>query len=145
MARCACRSSAMAIASAPMPRSASLLHLAMVPTSWGCSRARIWRCMRPRRRAVVCTASSSPAWRRKPMPAAMAEGGFEVHYQPLADLDSEKIVGCEALLRWRPPLRGMISPAEFVPLAEETGLIQEIGQWVLDTACREAAKWPLHV
>ena len=79
------------------------------------------------------------------MRAAMAEGGFEVHYQPLADLDSEKIVGCEALLRWRHPLRGMISPAEFVPLAEETGLIQEIGQWVLDTACREAAKWPLHV
>ena len=79
------------------------------------------------------------------MRAAMAEGGFEVHYQPLADLDSEKIVGCEALLRWRHPLRGMISPAEFIPLAEETGLIQEIGQWVLDTACREAAKWPSHV
>jgi diguanylate cyclase (GGDEF)-like protein len=79
------------------------------------------------------------------MRAAMAEGGFEVHYQPLADLDSEKIVGCEALLRWRHPLRGMISPAEFIPLAEETGLIQEIGQWVLDTACREATKWPPHV
>ena len=79
------------------------------------------------------------------MRAAMAEGGFEVHYQPLADLGSEKIVGCEALLRWRHPLRGMISPAEFVPLAEETGLIQEIGQWVLDTACREAARWPSHV
>ena len=79
------------------------------------------------------------------MRAAMAEGGFEVHYQPLADLDSEKIVGCEALLRWRHPLRGMISPAEFIPLAEETGLIQEIGQWVLDTACREAEKWPSHV
>jgi diguanylate cyclase (GGDEF)-like protein len=79
------------------------------------------------------------------MRVAMAEGGFEVHYQPLADLDSEKIVGCEALLRWRHPLRGMISPAEFIPVAEETGLIQEIGQWVLDTACREAAKWPSHV
>jgi diguanylate cyclase (GGDEF)-like protein len=79
------------------------------------------------------------------MRATMAEGGFEVHYQPLADLDSEKIVGCEALLRWRHPLRGMISPAEFIPLAEETGLIQEIGQWVLDTACREAAKWPSHL
>ncbi len=79
------------------------------------------------------------------MRAAMAQGGFEVHYQPLADLDSEKIVGCEALLRWRHPLRGMISPAEFIPLAEETGLIQEIGQWVLDTACREAATWPSHV
>jgi len=79
------------------------------------------------------------------MRAAMAEGGFEVHYQPLADLGSEKIVGCEALLRWRHPLRGMISPTEFIPLAEETGLIQEIGQWVLDTACREAAKWPPHV
>ena len=79
------------------------------------------------------------------MRAAMIEGGFVIHYQPLVDVGSEEIVGCEALLRWRHPRRGMISPAEFIPVAEETGLIQEIGQWVLDTACREAASWPVHI
>jgi diguanylate cyclase (GGDEF)-like protein len=79
------------------------------------------------------------------MRGALAEGGFEIHYQPLIDVASEAIVGCEALLRWRHPRRGMISPAEFVPIAEETGLIQEIGQWVLDTACHEAATWPADI
>lgn len=73
---------------------------------------------------------------------AIAEGGFEIHYQPIVDLRSNEIVGCEALLRWRHPARGMVSPAEFVPVAEETGLIEEIGQWVLRTACAEAATWP---
>jgi diguanylate cyclase (GGDEF)-like protein len=76
---------------------------------------------------------------------AMAEGGFELHYQPLVDLRSDEVTGCEALLRWRHPVRGMISPADFVPVAEETGLIDEIGQWVLRTACTEAATWPAHV
>jgi diguanylate cyclase (GGDEF)-like protein len=76
---------------------------------------------------------------------AMAEGGFELHYQPLIDLRSDEVTGCEALLRWRHPVRGMISPADFVPVAEETGLIDEIGQWVLRTACAEAATWPAHV
>jgi diguanylate cyclase (GGDEF)-like protein len=79
------------------------------------------------------------------MRGALTEGGFEIHYQPLVDVGSEKVVGCEALLRWRHPRRGMISPAEFIPVAEETGLIQHIGQWVLDTACREAASWPPHI
>jgi predicted signal transduction protein with EAL and GGDEF domain len=77
--------------------------------------------------------------------AALAEGGFELHYQPLVDLRSDEISGCEALLRWRHPVRGMISPADFVPVAEETGLIEEIGQWVLRTACKEAANWPSDV
>ncbi|WP_166297036.1 bifunctional diguanylate cyclase/phosphodiesterase [Bradyrhizobium sp. 2S1] len=76
---------------------------------------------------------------------ALADGGFELHYQPLVDLRSDEVTGCEALLRWRHPVRGMISPAEFMPLAEETGLIEEIGQWVLRTACTEAAAWPAHV
>ncbi|MBX9650410.1 MAG: EAL domain-containing protein [Xanthobacteraceae bacterium] len=76
---------------------------------------------------------------------AMAEGGFELHYQPLVDLRSDEVTGCEALLRWRHPVRGMISPADFVPVAEETGLIEEIGQWVLRTACTEAATWPAHI
>jgi diguanylate cyclase (GGDEF)-like protein len=76
---------------------------------------------------------------------AIAEGGFEIHYQPIVDLRSNEITGCEALLRWRHPVRGMVSPAEFVPVAEETGLIEEIGQWVLRTACAEAATWPANI
>ena len=76
---------------------------------------------------------------------AIADGGFEVHYQPVIDLQDNKISGCEALLRWRHPQRGTISPADFIPVAEDTGLINELGQFVLETACREAAKWPEHV
>ena len=76
---------------------------------------------------------------------ALAEGGFELHYQPQVDLGSNRVTGCEALLRWRHPARGMVSPADFVPVAEETGLIEEIGQWVLRTACTEAAKWPADI
>jgi diguanylate cyclase (GGDEF)-like protein len=76
---------------------------------------------------------------------ALAEGAFELHYQPQVDLGSDRVTGCEALLRWRHPVRGMVSPADFVPVAEETGLIEEIGQWVLRTACAEAATWPAHV
>jgi diguanylate cyclase (GGDEF)-like protein len=73
------------------------------------------------------------------------EGGFEVHYQPLVSLRDNRVTGCEALLRWRHPERGMISPAEFIPVAEETGLIAELGEWVLATACAEAATWPDHI
>jgi EAL domain-containing protein (putative c-di-GMP-specific phosphodiesterase class I) len=79
------------------------------------------------------------------MRTALVEGGFEIHYQPLVDLRSDEVTGCEALVRWRHPVRGMVSPAEFIPVAEETGLIEEIGQWVLRTACTEAATWPAHV
>jgi diguanylate cyclase (GGDEF)-like protein len=77
--------------------------------------------------------------------AALAQGAFELHYQPQVDLRSDRVTGCEALLRWRHPVRGMVSPADFVPVAEETGLIEEIGQWVLRTACAEAAAWPADV
>jgi diguanylate cyclase (GGDEF)-like protein len=76
---------------------------------------------------------------------AIADGGFEVYYQPCLDLQDGSITGCEALVRWRHPERGLISPAEFVPIAEETGLINELGEWVLATACKEAANWPDHV
>jgi diguanylate cyclase (GGDEF)-like protein len=76
---------------------------------------------------------------------AIDGSGFEIHYQPIVDLRSGEITGCEALLRWRHPVRGMVSPAEFIPVAEETGLIEEIGQWVLRTACAEAAAWPAHI
>jgi diguanylate cyclase (GGDEF)-like protein/PAS domain S-box-containing protein len=76
---------------------------------------------------------------------ALADGGFELHYQPLVSLDHNEVTGCEALLRWRHPERGMISPAEFIPVAEDTGLINELGDWVLRTACAEAASWPDHI
>ena len=73
---------------------------------------------------------------------AMSQGALEVYYQPCVDLQNNKITGCEALLRWRHPERGMVSPAEFIPIAEETGLINQIGEWVLTTACAEATTWP---
>ena len=74
---------------------------------------------------------------------ALTEGcGLEVYYQPCVDLQDNRITGCEALVRWRHPARGMISPADFVPIAEETGLINRLGEWVLTTACQEAATWP---
>ncbi|MGX4771615.1 bifunctional diguanylate cyclase/phosphodiesterase [Bradyrhizobium guangdongense] len=73
---------------------------------------------------------------------AIAVGGLEVFYQPCLSLKDDRITGCEALVRWRHPERGMVSPAEFIPIAEDTGLINEIGEWVLATACRDAAGWP---
>jgi predicted signal transduction protein with EAL and GGDEF domain len=73
---------------------------------------------------------------------AVAEGAFRLYYQPLIDLKSRKISTCEALLRWPHPDRGMVSPAEFIPLAEEMGLIVEIGDWVLIQACMECTQWP---
>ncbi|HVK54728.1 MAG TPA: EAL domain-containing protein [Burkholderiales bacterium] len=66
---------------------------------------------------------------------------FVVYYQPIADTDTLRITGAEALIRWRHPGRGMVSPAQFIPLAEETGLINQIGEWVLRTACRQAKVW----
>lgn len=74
--------------------------------------------------------------------AAIGLGQFRLHYQPQVDLTTGRIVGFEALLRWQHPERGLVGPAEFVPLAEEIGLIVPIGGWVLRTACREAAGWP---
>ncbi|MGB9118806.1 bifunctional diguanylate cyclase/phosphodiesterase [Bradyrhizobium sp.] len=73
------------------------------------------------------------------------EGGFDIHYQPLVNLRDNEVSGCEALLRWRHPVRGMISPAEFIPIAEESGLISQLGEWVLTKACAEAATWPKNI
>ena len=73
---------------------------------------------------------------------ALANNEFELHYQPLVRLADNKISGCEALLRWHHPEHGAISPADFIPVAEETGLINPIGEWVLRQACAEAATWP---
>jgi diguanylate cyclase (GGDEF)-like protein len=73
--------------------------------------------------------------------SALANGEFQLHYQPFADAGSGRIIGCEALLRWHHPERGQVLPGEFIPLAEETGLIVPLGEWVLRTACTEAARW----
>ena len=76
---------------------------------------------------------------------AFANGEFELHYQPLVDIAADRISGFESLLRWRHPEKGMISPAEFVPVAEDIGLIVQLGEWVLREACAEAAKWPANI
>jgi EAL domain-containing protein (putative c-di-GMP-specific phosphodiesterase class I) len=72
---------------------------------------------------------------------ALERGEFSLHYQPQFDLGTGRIAGMEALLRWNNPEIGSVSPAEFVPLAEETGLILPIGEWVLRTACRQMHEW----
>jgi diguanylate cyclase (GGDEF)-like protein len=74
--------------------------------------------------------------------SALTNGEFELFYQPIVDLKDNKITTFEALLRWCHPERGLVSPTEFIPIAEDMGLIVPLGEWVLRTACAEAAKWP---
>jgi diguanylate cyclase (GGDEF)-like protein len=76
---------------------------------------------------------------------ALAANQFFVAYQPVVSTKTERIVGYEALLRWEHPTRGLISPSDFVPVAEDCGLIESIGEWVLRTACLDAAAWPHEV
>jgi EAL domain-containing protein (putative c-di-GMP-specific phosphodiesterase class I) len=72
---------------------------------------------------------------------ALEQDRLELHYQPQIDLVSGRVIGAEALLRWKDPERGYISPATFIPLAEETGLILTIGEWVINRACQQAMEW----
>jgi diguanylate cyclase (GGDEF)-like protein/PAS domain S-box-containing protein len=72
---------------------------------------------------------------------ACIEDEFVLHYQPIVELESRRVVGVEALVRWQHPTRGLLQPSDFVGLAEETGQIVEIGRWVLQEACRQAASW----
>ena len=76
---------------------------------------------------------------------ALSAGEFELYYQPVVNLASKEISGFEALIRWNHPIRGMISPATFIPLAEEIGFIVPIGEWVVRQACATAAQWPDHL
>ena len=76
---------------------------------------------------------------------ALACDEFELYYQPLVSLETNEVTAVEALLRWKHPTRGMVSPADFIPVAEEMGLIVPLGEWVLRTACKEATSWPDHV
>jgi len=76
---------------------------------------------------------------------AIHRGEFELYYQPVVDLTSNEVNSFEALLRWNHPVRGVVSPAEFIPVAEDHGLIVQIGEWVLRQACAEAMNWPAHI
>jgi len=76
---------------------------------------------------------------------AIARNELELHYQPLVDFKTLKLCGMEALIRWRHPQRGLIPPVQFIPIAEETGLINRIGEWILERACTDAAAWPIPI
>jgi EAL domain-containing protein (putative c-di-GMP-specific phosphodiesterase class I) len=79
------------------------------------------------------------------MRKALVEGQFELYYQPVLNLERDEITGCEALIRWRHPEKGTISPGDFIPLAEANGFIVPLGEWVIRQACLTAGTWPGHI
>ncbi len=76
---------------------------------------------------------------------AVLAGEFEAYYQPIIDVKTGHVTSCEALMRWHHPERGLVPPLEFIPIAEETGLIVQMGVWMLRQACAEAMRWPRHI
>jgi diguanylate cyclase (GGDEF)-like protein/PAS domain S-box-containing protein len=76
---------------------------------------------------------------------AIANGEFEMHYQPVVEMKTGQVCGVEALVRWRHPTKGLIEPDHFIPLAESSGLINPLGEWILQQACKDAISWPEHI
>jgi predicted signal transduction protein with EAL and GGDEF domain len=110
-----------------------------------------WRFIAPRTRVEAALAFFEPemdmAVRRRrrlaqELRVALLDDQFELLYQAQVRIPSTEIIGFEALLRWHHPEHGLVEPLEFIPIAEKSGLIIPIGEWVLRTACREAAAWP---
>jgi diguanylate cyclase (GGDEF)-like protein len=97
-----------------------------------------YRIFDPKMDAIVQTRRSL----ERDMRTALAQGGFELFYQPLVNLQTKKVTAFEALMRWNHPDRGNVPPSEFIPVAEEMGLIVQLGEWALRRACQEAVKWP---
>src|SRR5262245_32799448 len=113
-----------------------------MPTS--SSRMPTWPCTAPRPTVAASTGSSNRRWMRACVNGARSNwrcGEVELYYQPILNLATGNVHCCEALLRWHHPERSMVSPAEFVPIAEEIGLIVPLGEWVIRQACADAAQW----
>ena len=97
-------------------------------------------------RARECSKLLIPSNRPKANCGTPSRGNeFELHYQPVVDVKTRRLCGVEALVRWRHPTKGLIAPDQFIPLAESTGLIVPLGEWILQRACADAASWPAHV
>src|ERR1700712_2464376 len=100
-----------------------------------------YRMFDPEMEAIVQARTSL----EREMRNGIVKNQFRVFYQPLINLQTQRVTAFEALMRWEPPERGMVSPAEFIPLAEETGLIVRLGEWAMREACSEAMNWPAEI